>query len=99
MIVAIHKKTKISCEKLIQEAIDNCAVQNIINIDLKKHSNSEKVAFDSYTKKIFDYSVKDDIIEEIHKFPFLLQRLIVKEACAVINKLEKGKGALDLTLI
>ncbi|CAB4483520.1 unnamed protein product [Rhizophagus irregularis] len=129
MVAAMHKRTKIGCEKLIQEAIDNCtvssiqnyikrnymknterwalwarqhsplllqvtftnplesyhseiktltsskhgligAVQNIINVDLKKRSDSEKVAFDFRTKKISTYGVEDDIIEEIHKFPF-----------------------------
>ncbi|PKY23585.1 hypothetical protein RhiirB3_437841 [Rhizophagus irregularis] len=143
MVAAMHKRTKIGCEKLIQEAIDNCAVssiqnyikrnymknterwalwarqhsplllqvtstnplesyhseikrltsskhglvgavQNIVNIDLKKRSDSEKVAFDFRTKKISAHGVEDDIIEEIHKFPFPLQRLIVKEACAHI---------------
>ncbi|CAB5153416.1 unnamed protein product [Rhizophagus irregularis] len=141
----MHKRTKIGCEKLIQEVIDNCtvssvqnyikrnymknterwalwahqhsplllqitstnplesyhskiktltsskhgligAVQNIINVDLKKRSDSEKVAFDFRTKKISAHGVEDDIIEEIHKFPFPLQRLIVKEACAVMNR-------------
>ncbi|CAB4383384.1 unnamed protein product [Rhizophagus irregularis] len=156
MVAAMHKRTKIGCEKLIQEAIDNCAVssiqnyikrnymknterwalwarqhsplllqvtstnplesyhseikrltsskhglvgavQNIVNIDLKKRSDSEKVAFDFRTKKISAHGVEDDIIEEIHKFPFPLQCLIVKEACAVMNRLEKGKGAPGLT--
>ncbi|CAB4388177.1 unnamed protein product [Rhizophagus irregularis] len=178
MVAAMHKRTKIGCEKLIQEAIDNCAVssiqnyikrnymknterwalwarqhsplllqvtstnplesyhseikrltsskhglvqfqncpikktnwtspkpntglvgavQNIVNIDLKKRSDSEKVAFDFRTKKISAHGVEDDIIEEIHKFPFPLHRLIVKEACAVMNRLEKGKGAPGLT--
>ncbi|PKC57479.1 hypothetical protein RhiirA1_472440 [Rhizophagus irregularis] len=144
ILCVVHiMRTKIGCEKLIQEAIDNCAVssiqnyikrnymknterwalwarqhsplllqvtstnplesyhseikrltsskhglvsavQNIVNIDLKKRSDSEKVAFDFRTKKISAHGVEDDIIEEIHKFPFPLQRLIVKEACAHI---------------
>ncbi|PKY56610.1 hypothetical protein RhiirA4_477030 [Rhizophagus irregularis] len=128
IVAAMHKRTKIGCEKLIQEAIDNCAissiqnyikrnymknmeheikrltsskhgligaVQNIVNIDLKKRSDSEKVAFEFRTKKISAYGVKNDIIEEIHKFLFPLQHLIVKEACAVMNKLEKGKGDIE----
>ncbi|PKK75858.1 hypothetical protein RhiirC2_773113 [Rhizophagus irregularis] len=143
----MHKRTKISCEKLIQEAINNCtvssvqnyikrnymknterwvlwahqhsplllqvtftnplesyhseiktltsakhdligAVQNIINVDLKKYSNSEKVAFDFRTKKISAYGVEDNIIEEIPKFPFSLQRLIVKEACTILASVQ-----------
>ncbi|PKK56629.1 hypothetical protein RhiirC2_858535 [Rhizophagus irregularis] len=73
------------------------AIQNIVNIDLKKCSDSEKVVFDFCTKKISSHGVEDDIIEEIHKFPFPFQRLIVKEACAVMNRLEKGKGVPGLT--
>jgi hypothetical protein len=41
--------------------------------------------------------VDNDIVEEIHKFPFPIQHLLVKEACAVMNRIEKGKGAPGLT--
>ena len=75
------------------------AVKNIVDTDYKKRSDSERAAFDSRTKKISAYGVEDDIIEEIHKFPFPFQRLIIKEACAVMNRIEKGKSASGLTLL
>ena len=48
-------------------------------------------------KKISVYGVEDNIIKEIHKFPFPFQRLIVKEACAVMDRIEEGKSALGST--
>jgi len=41
--------------------------------------------------------VDDDIIKEIHKFPFPIQRLLIKEACAVMDRIEKGKCTPGLT--
>ncbi|CAG8658614.1 7141_t:CDS:1, partial [Rhizophagus irregularis] len=60
-------------------------------------SEAERAAFEFRTKKISAYGVDNDIIEEIHKFPFPLQRLLVKEACSVMNRIEKGKGAPGLS--
>ncbi len=73
------------------------AVHNIVDLDCKKRSDSERAAFDFHTKKISVYGVEDNIIEEIHKFPFPFQRLIVKEACAVMDRIEEGKSAPGLT--
>lgn len=39
------------------------------------------------------------MLEEIRKFPYPFQQLLVKEACAVMGRLEKGKGAPGLTLL
>ncbi|RHZ77074.1 hypothetical protein Glove_186g2 [Diversispora epigaea] len=72
-------------------------VHNIVDIDYKKRSDSERVAFDFRTKKVSAYRIDDNIIEEIHKFPFSLQNLLVKEACAVMDRIEKDKGPPDLT--
>ncbi|GBC09883.1 hypothetical protein RclHR1_00920001 [Rhizophagus clarus] len=63
------------------------AAHNIINVDCKKRSESEVTAFDFHTKKISAYGVDNDIIEEIHKFPFPLQRLLVEEARAVMSRI------------
>ena len=70
------------------------AVYNVVDIDCKKRSDSEKAAFDFCTKKISVYSVSNDIIEEIHKFPFPFQHLLVKEARAVMDRIE---GVPDLS--
>jgi hypothetical protein len=72
------------------------AIYNIVDLDYKKRSDSEKTAFEFHTKKISIYEVNDDIIKEIHKFPFPFQHLIVKEACAIMDRIEKGKSALGL---
>ncbi|CAB4399051.1 unnamed protein product [Rhizophagus irregularis] len=147
MVAAMHKRTKIGCESLVQDAINCCsvssiqnyikrnyaknmekwglwarqhsplllqvtstnslesfhselkkkssslhgAVHKIVDIDYKKRSEAESASFDFRIKKVSTYGVDDDILEEIKRFPFLFQQLIVKEACAVMNRLEKGK--------
>jgi hypothetical protein len=73
------------------------AVHNIVDVDCKKRSEAESASFDFRVKKISAYGVDDDILEEIQKFPFPFQQLIVKEACAVMNRLEKGKGVPGLS--
>ena len=73
------------------------AVHNIVNINYKKRSKAESASFDFCVKKISAYGVDDDILKEIQKSPFLFQQLIIKDTCAVMNGLEKGKGALGLT--
>jgi len=47
---------------------------------------------------VFAYGVDDNILKEmeIQKFLFPFQHLIVKEACAVMDRLENGKGVPGL---
>jgi hypothetical protein len=40
MVAAMHKRTKIGCEKLIQEAIDNCTVSSIQNYIKRNYMKS-----------------------------------------------------------
>ena len=47
------------------------AVHGIADIDRKKRSEAESASFNFRIKKVFAYGVDDDILEEIHKFPFL----------------------------
>jgi hypothetical protein len=72
------------------------AVHGVVNIDCKKRSEAEGTSFDFRIKKVSAYGIDDDILEEIRKFPFPFQQLIIKEACAVINRIEKGKGVPGL---
>ncbi|GBC53110.2 hypothetical protein GLOIN_2v1789307 [Rhizophagus irregularis DAOM 181602=DAOM 197198] len=59
--------------------------------------NVESASFDFRIKKISAYGVDVDILEEIQKFPFPFQQLIIREACAVMNRLEKEKSTPGLT--
>ena len=43
------------------------------------------------------YGVDNEIVEEIQKFSYPIQKLLIKEACAVMNKIENGKSAPGLT--
>src|SRR5437762_3810388 len=60
-------------------------IHEIANVDYKKRSESESAAFDFRIKKVSAYGVDNNILEEIHKFLFPFQHLIVKEACAMMN--------------
>src|SRR5690242_13368368 len=42
---------------------------NVIDVDCKKRSDSERASFDFHTKKVSAYSVGDDIIEKFTSFP------------------------------
>lgn len=156
MIAVMHKRTKIGCESLVQDAINSCpvstlqnyikrnytknihqwgmwarqhsplllqvtstnplesfhselkritsplygligAMHSIVDVDCKKRSETESAAFDYCIKKVSAYGVDYDILEEIHKFPLPFQQLLIKEACAVTNRLEKGKVVPGLT--
>ncbi|CAG8641422.1 2589_t:CDS:2 [Cetraspora pellucida] len=68
------------------------AMHSIVNVDCKKRSDSENATFDYHIKKVSAYGVEDKILKEIYKFPLSFQHLLIKEACAVINRLEKRKG-------
>ncbi|RHZ89716.1 hypothetical protein Glove_12g29 [Diversispora epigaea] len=74
-----------------------CTVHNVVEIDCKRRSNFKRAAFNFRTKKVSAYSVDSDIIEKIHKFPFPLQHLLIKEVCSVMDRIEKGKGPPGLT--
>jgi hypothetical protein len=157
MVFAMHKRTRIGCEDIIQQAISQCPVPTIqqyivrnyqkntrswalwarqhsplllqvtstnalesyhselkrttsptfgligashkvVELDVKRRSDAEIVAFDFRTKKLSVANVNDEILVEVHKFPLPIQKLLVGELCAVEKRLEKGKGAPGLTL-
>ncbi|RHZ45070.1 hypothetical protein Glove_692g37 [Diversispora epigaea] len=114
MIQAMYKRTKIGCEVLIQQAIEECPVPTIkqyikryylkntrqwalwarqhsplllqVHVTkslrlIKKGTDSEYVAFEFRTKKISVMGVDDEILNEFHKFPFPVQRMLADEAC------------------
>ncbi|CAG8820899.1 8940_t:CDS:2, partial [Cetraspora pellucida] len=61
------------------------------------HSELKKITSSLHGLIASAYGVDNDIMEEIHKFPFPFQNLLIREACSVINRLEKGKGTPGLT--
>ena len=67
------------------------AVHGIVNIDCKKRSEAERASFDFRIKKVSVYGIDDDILEEVRKFPFPFQHVMIKEACAVLDRLKKEK--------
>jgi len=152
---AMHKKTKIGCELLVQQAINECPISTIQRyisrnfaknthqwalwarqhsplllqvtstnalesyhselkrttspqhgligachkvsaLDVKKRSDSDYVAFEFHTKKISAVGVDHKVLNEIHKFPFPIQQMIITEVFAVERRIEKGKGAPGL---
>lgn len=73
------------------------ACHNIVELDAKKHAAAEKVALNFRVKKISLALMGDDVLQEIHKFPFPIQKMLGQEALAVNDRLEKGKAPPNLT--
>ncbi|RHZ79647.1 hypothetical protein Glove_143g94 [Diversispora epigaea] len=73
------------------------ASYKIVALDQKKQAESENTAFNFRTKKISAYGVDDEFLKEIHKFPFPVQQMLIKEIGAVMDRLEKGKCVPGLT--
>ena len=68
----------------------------VAELDNKRRAASEKVALTFRTKKISLVLLDEDILQELHKFPFPIQKLIGNEALAVNDRLEKGKPPPNL---
>ncbi|CAG8739564.1 21055_t:CDS:2, partial [Cetraspora pellucida] len=68
----------------------------VVELDKKKHIDSEYVAFEFCTKKISVFEIDDDILFEIHKFLYPIQQLIINEFCIIEGKIEKEKATLGL---
>ncbi|RHZ47925.1 hypothetical protein Glove_564g10 [Diversispora epigaea] len=73
------------------------ACHKVVILDQKKCTDSEYVAFEFCTKKISVIGMDDEIFNELHKFPFPIQRTLADEVCAVEKRLEKGKATSGLT--
>ncbi|CAG8841399.1 28837_t:CDS:1, partial [Gigaspora margarita] len=58
------------------------AAYKVVALNLKKKIDAEVVAFDFRLKKVSVYGIDNKIIEEICKFPYSMQLILVKEACA-----------------
>ena len=53
--------------------------------------DSENTAFEFRTKRILAFGVDCETLDQIHKFPFPIQQLIVSEVHAVEKRIEKEK--------
>jgi hypothetical protein len=73
------------------------ACHKIVELDKKKLSDSEHVAFEFRTKRISAIGIDDEILQEVHKFPFPIQQMLVNEFNSVEGRIEKGKAAPGLT--
>ena len=69
----------------------------IAELDDKRRIGAEKAEFDFRTRHISVAGINNDILEQIHKFPLPMQRIIADEATAVVVRLEKGKMPPGLT--
>ncbi|GES94240.1 hypothetical protein GLOIN_2v1776807 [Rhizophagus clarus] len=59
------------------------ASHKIVALD-KKCSDSEHVAHEFRIKKISTISIDDEVLHEVHKFPFPVQQMLINEICAVL---------------
>src|SRR3954469_11657811 len=57
----------------------------------KKRLDSEKITFSFCSKYISVTGLDDEILKQIHKFPYPIQKLIVSETVGVMTRIDKGK--------
>ncbi|CAG8759287.1 24586_t:CDS:2, partial [Racocetra persica] len=57
---------------------------------------TKETAIEFCTKRISLANIRPEILDEIHKFPFTLQKLIAKEVHVIAKRLEEGKGLPNL---
>ncbi|RIB15631.1 hypothetical protein C2G38_2191960 [Gigaspora rosea] len=72
------------------------ACQILLELDNKKMMAAKKTATEFRTKRISLTNVRPEVLNEIHKFPFPLQRLVAEEVHAVAKRLEEGKSLPNL---
>ncbi|CAG8819394.1 21640_t:CDS:1, partial [Gigaspora rosea] len=63
----------------------------LLELDNKKMLTAKETAIEFRTKRISLANIRPEVLNEIHKFPFPLQRLIAEEVHAVAKRLEEGK--------
>lgn len=67
-----------------QNSIGAC--HKIAELDKKKRSDSEHVAYEFRTKRISAIGIDDEILQEVHKFPFPIQQMLVNEFSLMLLK-------------
>ncbi|CAG8786697.1 24464_t:CDS:1, partial [Gigaspora rosea] len=67
------------------------ACNKVVILDVKKRSDAETMPFEFRIKQISAFGIGFEILEQIHKFPFPIQQLIISEVYAIEKRLEKGK--------
>ncbi|CAG8801287.1 18135_t:CDS:1, partial [Racocetra persica] len=55
-------------------------------------SDAEYVVFEFCTKRISTFGIDHEILNEVYKFPYPIQKMVVDEIFVVAKKLEKSKG-------
>ena len=63
----------------------------ILEVDDRRETIAKEVAISFRAKTISIANVRPEILAEIHKFPFPVQKLLAEEAHAVSKRLEEGK--------
>lgn len=67
------------------------ACNKIIKVDSSRRAQSMRAESDFHTKCISVHNMPEPVLEQIHKFPFPIQELIVGEAHAMTARIESGK--------
>ncbi|CAG8807845.1 5004_t:CDS:2, partial [Cetraspora pellucida] len=85
IIRTMHKQTKIKCEKVVQQATNKCFISTI----QRYVSDAEYVAFEFCTKRISAFGIDHEILNEVHKFSYLIQKIVIDEIFAIAKRLKK----------
>ncbi|CAG8787741.1 31480_t:CDS:2, partial [Gigaspora margarita] len=70
------------------------ACNKVVMLDVKKQLDTENMAFEFHTKQISAFGVGSEILEQIHKFPFPIQQLIVSEVYTMQKAYKKYEKLL-----
>ncbi|CAG8670544.1 23342_t:CDS:1, partial [Gigaspora rosea] len=68
----------------------------ILELDSKKDFDAKVTAANFQIKKISIANIRPELLIEIQKFPFPIQKLIAEEMYAVSKRLQEGKKMFNL---
>ena len=80
---------------LVSHVIGACHM--ILEVNERKEAIAKEVTINFHTKTISIANVRPEVLAEIHKFPFPIQKLIAQETHAISKRLEEEKEVPNLT--
>ncbi|CAG8798730.1 28731_t:CDS:2, partial [Gigaspora margarita] len=87
-------KTPLLIVKLELELHSACYI--LLELDKKKMNVTKETIINFCTKRISFSNIRPEILTEVHKFPFPLQKLITKDVHAILKRLEERKCTPNL---
>jgi len=92
-VESYHSQLKRETSK-VHGLIGACHI--IVDVDDKRRRASEKVGFNFRLKKLSVADIDDDILQQLHRFPYPIQMLIANEFAGMTSRIAKGKPPPNL---